>query len=733
MNVVYIILLLTLWCNNVVSTTLEVTRLNIFGANLRDGNPLPQFVDMTVKARTIDSLDLTCPDDIWENLINQSYPKLPYLVLDNYDRDGGDMKTKINLPVVVQESTRLKAIYSLNQGGKMLSLFDKKLNKEILFRNPVFQPANLGRLNAWTSGGVEWNWPRLGHSVFTSKPIFAGKLKTKYGEVLRIYEFDREMNSTWQVDTLLVDSSNNEIKSCEDVVWIHVKVRNTNPDKISAYWWTNVGVQLQNKTKNRVILPADYAIISGAKLTKVPFPLFDENKIDTCGTFGPGILDHSYPSNYYNAHENFIRSETKTDRSWMSLHHGDGFGMLHSQTKELDGRKYWVWGNDIHDVARMDFLSSPGHGHYIEMQAGVAPTQSQTFTLEGEDTLEWTETISALQIDPEKVEGSYDDALKVVNETVEENCNIKTFMDMNTFFSEIADMEVEEVLYNGSGWGALHEQMIGKVLSPGLQFNKVEVDNDLTRPWYELLSVQGTFSNLSLSVPPSSFQVDIAWVDILHKSIEAKGETWLHYLHLGIAAHHRSDYESAKELYTNAIRLNPNSIHALRGMALMSLNSNDPQNAWKYYNKAWLSISNKFINHNNNDIKQRLKISLAREIIAFGISQPRSIISLNVLASFVNNNILISEELKNDAQLEIAIAYINLYAHNDFNGVLEYLKKSNVAATSNLTPVMLELWQEAQWMKKSDSEGGKVLTLLEKVNVSREFPPPLNIDFRGAT
>ena len=168
-------------------------------------------------------------------------------------------------------------------------------------------------------------------------------------------------------------------------------------------------------------------------------------------------------------------------------------------------------------------------------------------------------------------------------------------------------------------------------------------------------------------------------------------------------------------------------------MALMSLNSNDPQNAWKYYNKAWLSISNKFINHNKNDIKQRLKISLAREIIAFGISQPRSIISLNVLASFVNNNILISEELKNDAQLEIAIAYINLYAHNDFNGVLEYLKKSNVAATSNLTPVMLELWQEAQWMKKSDSEGGKVLTLLEKVNVSREFPPPLNIDFRGAT
>ena len=83
------------------------------------------------------------------------------------------------------------------------------------------------------------NWPRLGHSVFTSKPIFAGKITTKYGEVLRIYEYDREMNSTWQVDTLLSDST--DINSCEGVLWIHVKVHNTNPTEIAGYWWTNVG------------------------------------------------------------------------------------------------------------------------------------------------------------------------------------------------------------------------------------------------------------------------------------------------------------------------------------------------------------------------------------------------------------------------------------------------------------------------------------------------------------
>ena len=146
------------------ASSIEVSTLNIFGSTLKGGNPLPEFVDMTIKERTIDSIDINCPDDIWDNLINQSYPKLPYLVVDNYDRKGADMRQKVDLPVIIQESKRSKAIYSLSQGGKILHLFEKKLQKDVIFRNPVFQPANLGRLNAWTSGGVEWNWPRLGRS-----------------------------------------------------------------------------------------------------------------------------------------------------------------------------------------------------------------------------------------------------------------------------------------------------------------------------------------------------------------------------------------------------------------------------------------------------------------------------------------------------------------------------------------------------------------------------------------
>ena len=54
------------------ASSIEVSTLNIFGATLKEGNPLPEFVDMTIKERTIDSIDINCPDDIWDNLINQS-------------------------------------------------------------------------------------------------------------------------------------------------------------------------------------------------------------------------------------------------------------------------------------------------------------------------------------------------------------------------------------------------------------------------------------------------------------------------------------------------------------------------------------------------------------------------------------------------------------------------------------------------------------------------------------
>jgi hypothetical protein len=111
-------------------------------------------------------VDDSCPDEIFLHQIQTGYGSLPYRVFDDYDRGGGE-GIKGELPVVYYENDVYKLTIDPAHGAKMLSVRYKPDGTELLFHNPVFQPGALARLNAWTRGGVEWNWPRLGHTVFT--------------------------------------------------------------------------------------------------------------------------------------------------------------------------------------------------------------------------------------------------------------------------------------------------------------------------------------------------------------------------------------------------------------------------------------------------------------------------------------------------------------------------------------------------------------------------------------
>ena len=73
---------------------------------------------------------------------------LPYMVQDNYNRE----RKEKNLNSVVMENDYLKAVFLPELGGRLWSLWDKMLNRELLYVNSVFQPANLAIRNAWFSG-----------------------------------------------------------------------------------------------------------------------------------------------------------------------------------------------------------------------------------------------------------------------------------------------------------------------------------------------------------------------------------------------------------------------------------------------------------------------------------------------------------------------------------------------------------------------------------------------------
>src|SRR3569833_2228001 len=85
---------------------------------------------------------------------------LPYQVSDDYDREVRPGQ----FDVVVIDNGRLRAVVAPSLGGRLLELKDLATGRDLVFRNPVIQPANLAALNALFSGGIVWNGLTPGHT-----------------------------------------------------------------------------------------------------------------------------------------------------------------------------------------------------------------------------------------------------------------------------------------------------------------------------------------------------------------------------------------------------------------------------------------------------------------------------------------------------------------------------------------------------------------------------------------
>ena len=77
----------------------------------------------------------------------------PYSLDDNMTRN----KETVNYKALYLENEYLKLCVLPEIGGRLFYATDKTNNYEILYRNDVVKPANVGMLGAWISRGAEWN------------------------------------------------------------------------------------------------------------------------------------------------------------------------------------------------------------------------------------------------------------------------------------------------------------------------------------------------------------------------------------------------------------------------------------------------------------------------------------------------------------------------------------------------------------------------------------------------
>lgn len=344
------------------TTSLQRTEIVLPAASLGPVNPLPPLASLQ-EIHDVENLD-ELPADLAAGIrYGRLGSTLPYLLQDSYDR----ALIPRPLPALVLENDRLRATVLPGLGGRLYSLWDKESSRELLFRNPVFQPANLALRNAWFAGGVEWNLGSTGHTTLTCSPMHAGTVPGPDGSpVLRLWEWERTRDLVYQVDFWLPPGS--------AFLFVGVRVRNPWPHDVPAYWWSNIAVPQTPDT--RILVPAkeawhfDYT----RRLSLVPV-----------------IEDLLRPMRHTDAADFFFEIPDG-ERPWIAIVDGSGNGLIQASTSRLRGRKLFVWGEGPGGRRWQEWLAPGADGHgYCEIQAGLARTQLEHLPLPGHTSWDWLE------------------------------------------------------------------------------------------------------------------------------------------------------------------------------------------------------------------------------------------------------------------------------------------------------------------------------------------------------
>lgn len=366
---------------------------------------------------------------------------LPYRMQNLYNRD---FKERTYTSAVL-ENEYLRAEFLPEFGGRLWSLYDKKLEKDIIYKNDALIFCNLAICNAWFAGGVEWNCGVRGHSHFTCSPLFTRKVIGKAGnEILRMYEYEEIRGLVFCIEATLSD----------DKLIMNITVKNTKTTPTYMYWWSNIAVEQKEGT--RYFVPASRSFVTsyregGFMVTKIDIPISDGKDI----------------SDPYHSHDaiDYFFDIPEQNKKWISSIEADGKGLLQYSSDRLFGRKAFLWGNLPGGKHWNQWLTSGRD--YLEIQAGLCKTQFEHFPIEPFCKLNWTEVYKGIDI--KTPEGDYFERVQKIDSFVPENFDYKYLFE---------EESVEPITVFGRGKGYLYERLRGYKFHEKCEFPRDSVNEN---------------------------------------------------------------------------------------------------------------------------------------------------------------------------------------------------------------------------------------------------------------
>ncbi len=489
---------------------------------------------------------------------------LPYRMQDSYTRD----KKAMELEVVELENEVVKVVILPHQGGRVWSMYNKVKEKEILFCNPVFQPGNLAVRNAWLSGGIEWNLGQYGHSSLTMEDVYVGICRAEDGrEFVRIYEYERIKGLFLHVDLHLLPGDEN--------LYAHVTIHNTHKEDRSLYWWTNIAVELNRNCR----------VLSGTKEVVATTPIQGVN------TFAHDQMpylksmpdkDASYPLNFAFASEYFFQNEADMKATWEVAAYNDDTAFFERSTEELPYKKMFCWSNDQGGDHWQHYLATEEAPLYVELQAGVCPTQVHGGVIKAESTVSFTQAFGDLQIDSKQAQDStYEDSADYCYNVLEAHLSREALKSYDEEFKKASNNPVNELLFQGGGFALLEDLRVPGFIPEGMKFAWSTEDG--SSQWQALLT-EGCVPEFNNGYA-KSYLTDEIWLPYLEKAAE---KTLTGKFYYGIALYENGYTDKAMDALEEYATKSGMSI-GYRTLAHLYARKGDTEHALKWYDKVFAS------------------------------------------------------------------------------------------------------------------------------------------------
>ncbi|WP_049574275.1 DUF5107 domain-containing protein [Streptomyces sp. SBT349] len=507
------------------ATTIRRSTVTLPVAALGPENPLPPLLPRDDPHRVDARLRATLPPDMARQVGYAPLTSvLPTRLRDGYGRD----RVMTELDTIVIENDRLRATVLPGFGGRVHSLHHKPTGRDLLYTNPVLQPADFALNGAWFSGGIEWNIGATGHTTLSCAPVHAAVLPAPGGgPLLRLWEWERLRDLPFQVDLWLPDGS--------DFLYVGVRLRNPHDATVPVYWWSNIAVP--ETPRGRVLVPAEEAWHFGYErsLSRITFP-------EWRGADRSYPLHGAFPADYF-------YEVPREARKWIAAVDEEGNGLVQTSTATLRGRKLFVWGAGPGGRRWQRWLTEDGTPGYAEIQAGLARTQLEHVPLAAGGEVSWLEAYGPIEADPSVTHG--EDWAAARSHAEKRLAAALPEATVDAAYGEwlpFADHEPGEVLHAGTGWGALEVARGGYAL-PGTPFEPATLGPE-QRPWLTLLDTgRLPEDGGALERPPGPSLVSPAWRERLEC---APGGPHTDY-HLGVAQWHAGDRAQARRSWERSL------------------------------------------------------------------------------------------------------------------------------------------------------------------------------------